>query len=122
MGSQRDALVRLLSRDVEFLRNNGMISYSLVLVVGKLVAPEGEKIDVSLVEQEKRGLVESAFGQWVLLAGIYNVWFEKMFPLLWKFSYTKLPFKRQGVFETAYENAPNFPTRQSSTKVLCGTF
>jgi len=74
MGSQRDALVRLLSRDVEFLRNNGMISYSLVLVVGKLVAPEGEKIDVSLVEQEKRGLVESAFGQWVLLAGIYNVW------------------------------------------------
>eukprot|EP00012_Vannella_robusta_P001668 CAMPEP_0206185504 /NCGR_PEP_ID=MMETSP0166-20121206/1850_1 /ASSEMBLY_ACC=CAM_ASM_000260 /TAXON_ID=95228 /ORGANISM="Vannella robusta, Strain DIVA3 518/3/11/1/6" /LENGTH=648 /DNA_ID=CAMNT_0053600717 /DNA_START=234 /DNA_END=2180 /DNA_ORIENTATION=- len=74
MGSQRDELLTIIRRDVEFLKANAMIGYSMVLVVGSLVIPEGEHVDTALVQKEKRGLVESAFGQWVLLAGIYDVW------------------------------------------------
>lgn len=74
MGSQYDKLVSIIRRDVDFLKQNFMISYTLVLSVGRLVVPDEQDLDVSLIEKEKRGLVESAFGEWVLLAGIYDIW------------------------------------------------
>ena len=74
LGNQRDHLVDIMKKDVQFLRENQMIQYQLVILVGRLVIPEGEDIALKKLQEEKRGLVESAFGEWVMLGGISAIW------------------------------------------------
>jgi len=74
LGSQRDELVRLLTRDIEYLRSQSMIQYTLIVSVGRVMEKDGNEVPVEEVEAARRGLTESPFGEWVLLGGIHTIW------------------------------------------------
>jgi len=72
LGAQRNLLLDLMKRDVDFLRTNSIILYNLVVYVGKILPPEG--VDINQIASQKRGLVKSSFGEWVLVGGIQTLW------------------------------------------------
>merc|ERR1712173_62362 len=74
LGSQRDELVRLLMRDIEYLRSQSMIQYTLIVSVGRVMEKDGNDVPGEVIAAARRGLVESPFGEWILLGGIHTIW------------------------------------------------
>lgn len=71
-GDEHKDIIQILKSDVDFLKSNGMILYCLIISVGNVVVDEG--VDDNEIENLKRGLSKSDFGEWNLLGGISNFW------------------------------------------------